>query len=70
MLPKAKPLTLLSSASTAHTAQKPQVYNLELDSGRWDQETNKQTNPNGAPGSLLGRTTYTSQTLPLPSTTT
>jgi hypothetical protein len=38
MLPKAKPLTLLSFASTHHIAQNPQVQNLELDSGMWDQK--------------------------------
>lgn len=40
MLPKTKPLTFLS-ASTAHTAQKPQVYNLEWIMG---DGTKKQTN--------------------------
>jgi hypothetical protein len=38
MLPKAKPLTLLSFASTHHIAQNPQVQNLELDFGMWDQK--------------------------------
>lgn len=56
MLPKAKPLTFLS-ASTAHTAQKPQVYNLEriMGDGTKKQTNKMQWSPWFPP---WGRTTY------------